>query len=84
VTGKEIQAIRQRRGESVEQFAELLGRSVGAIYDWEQGRRRPDRFLQAALDALDRGECPVCGNALLVRSVAKRRSEYAGSFSTSR
>src|SRR5678815_1905910 len=52
VTAKRIKAIRQRLGESTQTFAQRFARSRRTVEDWEQGRRRPDKFVLQALLAL--------------------------------
>lgn len=47
---EEIKALRKSRNETQAEFAEALGVSVGAVRDWEQGRKSPDRRSKAAIE----------------------------------
>jgi len=38
----DVKAIRARLGQSQEEFALMIGVSVGTLRNWEQGRRTPD------------------------------------------
>src|SRR6516225_10870003 len=38
----DVKAIRQKLGKSQSQFALMIGVSVAALQNWEQGRRRPE------------------------------------------
>lgn len=62
----DVRAIRKGYKLTQEQFAHLLGISVGTLRNWEQGRRRPEgparvllrvaaRHPEAVLDAVDAG-----------------------------
>jgi putative transcriptional regulator len=44
-----VPEIRKHIGLSQEQFAQLLGVSVGTIRNWEQGRRKPDGAARVLL-----------------------------------
>jgi putative transcriptional regulator len=59
----DIRRIREKYNLTQEQFAAMLGISVGTLRNWEQGRRVPegpakvllrvaDKFPQAVLDAV--------------------------------
>jgi putative transcriptional regulator len=37
----DVRAVRERYGLSQDQFAGLMGISVGTLRNWEQGRRKP-------------------------------------------
>jgi len=37
----DVRAVRERHGLSQDQFAALMGISVGTLRNWEQGRRKP-------------------------------------------
>ncbi|MBU2166574.1 MAG: helix-turn-helix domain-containing protein [Alphaproteobacteria bacterium] len=45
-----IRALRQRFGDSQEDFARRVGVSLRAVWSWEAGQSRPSRM---ALDRLD-------------------------------
>ena len=44
--GQQLQKLRRAKGLSQPQFAEAAGVSVGALRNWEQGRRLP--YIDAA------------------------------------
>jgi putative transcriptional regulator len=41
VAEPDARAVRERHGLSQDQFASLMGISVGTLRNWEQGRRKP-------------------------------------------
>jgi putative transcriptional regulator len=45
----DVKAIRRRIGKSQAEFARLIGVSVNALQDWEQGRRQPEGPARALL-----------------------------------
>jgi putative transcriptional regulator len=48
----DVGAIRKRLGMTQAQFAERHGFSLGAVRDWEQGRRAPDPSTRAFLKVI--------------------------------
>ena len=48
----DVKAIRAAIGLSQVQFAEAYGFSLGAVRDWEQGRRVPDQSTRAFLKVI--------------------------------
>jgi DNA-binding transcriptional regulator YiaG len=52
-TPERIQALRHALKESTETFGQRFARSGRTVEDWEQGRSRPDAFIQRALDQLE-------------------------------
>ncbi len=50
----EVSAIRARHNLSQNQFATLLGISVGTLRNWEQGRRKPEGSARVLLRIFDR------------------------------
>jgi transcriptional regulator with XRE-family HTH domain len=50
----EIKALRHALGETTQQFGARFARSGRSVEDWEQGRRRPDPFILAAMNRLRR------------------------------
>lgn len=52
MTGREIQAIRQHYGESVETFGARFAVSGRTVENWEQGHRSPSTLIQRLLEAL--------------------------------
>lgn len=45
----DVRATRLKLGKSQEEFALMIGVSVGTLQNWEQGRRRPDGPARALL-----------------------------------
>lgn len=45
----DVRAIRARTRQTQEGFARTYGFSVGAVRDWEQGRRQPERSARLLL-----------------------------------
>ncbi len=45
----DIKAIRRRLGQSLAEFAHMIGVSIGTLQNWEQGRRRPEGLARALL-----------------------------------
>lgn len=52
--GVDVRAIRRRLGLSQLAFAERFGFTVGALRDWEQGRRVPEASARILLKLIDR------------------------------
>ena len=50
----DVKAIRQRAGLSQPAFAARYGFSVGAVRDWEQGRRRPEASARVLLTVIEK------------------------------
>ena len=50
----EVSEIRARHNLSQNQFATLLGISVGTLRNWEQGRRKPEGSARVLLRIFDR------------------------------
>ena len=50
----DVAAIRKSTGLSQPQFAETFGMSVGALRDWEQGRKAPERMARTLLRIVER------------------------------
>jgi putative transcriptional regulator len=48
----DVRALRTKLGATQTQFAERYGFSVGAVRDWEQGRRMPDTSTRAYLKVI--------------------------------
>lgn len=49
-----VAAIRKRTGLSQDRFAARYGFSAGAVRDWEQGRRTPEKAARTLLMLIDR------------------------------
>ena len=45
----DVRSVRVQRGLTQEAFADTFGFSIGAVRDWEQGRKRPDRAARVLL-----------------------------------
>jgi putative transcriptional regulator len=45
----DVRTIRKQRGQTQDVFARTYGFSVGAVRDWEQGRRQPERSARILL-----------------------------------
>lgn len=50
----DVRAIRTRLGMTQEEFAARFGFSVGALRQWEQGKRRPEGSTRAYLRVIER------------------------------
>lgn len=50
----DVLSIRRKMGLTQRQFADRFGFSVGAVRDWEQGRRQPERAARVLLLIIDR------------------------------
>lgn len=50
----DVRAIRKRMGLGQEAFARRHGFSVGAVRDWEQGRKTPEPTARAFLRVVER------------------------------
>ncbi len=59
----DVTAVRDRLKLNQRQFAERFGFSLGAVRDWEQGRRRPERSARILLQVIDK-ECEAVERAL--------------------
>ncbi|WP_366863864.1 helix-turn-helix domain-containing protein [uncultured Roseibium sp.] len=44
-----VRSVRRSRGLTQQAFADKFGFTVGAVRDWEQGRKRPDRAARVLL-----------------------------------
>ena len=49
VSALDIKVIRERTKKMQDEFALMIGVSLGTLRNWEQGRRRPDGPAQALL-----------------------------------
>ena len=65
----EIQKLRIKYGLSQNNFANLIGISVGTLRNWEQGRRKPEGPARVLLSIVDRHP-----EAILDSLVAKRKA----------
>lgn len=45
----EVRSVRRKCGLTQQAFADTFGFTVGAVRDWEQGRKRPDRAARVLL-----------------------------------
>jgi putative transcriptional regulator len=45
----DVRSVRRKRGLTQQAFADTFGFTVGAVRDWEQGRKCPDRAAQVLL-----------------------------------
>lgn len=45
----DVRSVRRKRGLTQQAFADTFGFTVGAVRDWEQGRKRPDRAARVLL-----------------------------------
>lgn len=61
----DVKAIREGSGLTQTEFARTYGFTLGALRDWEQGRKRPERTAQVLLRMV--AEMPD----LVARAVAK-------------
>jgi putative transcriptional regulator len=50
----DVSKLRRRLQLSQRQFAERFGFTLGAVRDWEQGRRRPERSARVLLKVIDK------------------------------
>lgn len=64
----EVKAIRSKLGLSQEAFATRFGFSVGAVREWEQGRRRPEQAARTLLLMIEHD--PQAVMAVLDRAAA--------------
>lgn len=51
--GVDVRAVRRARGMTQKAFAEAFGFTVGAVRDWEQGRKRPERSARILLAVIE-------------------------------
>ena len=54
ISSVDIKAIRESRGMTQEEFAQVYGFAVSALRNWEQGRRLPDRSARLLLTLIER------------------------------
>jgi putative transcriptional regulator len=47
--GVDVRLVRHQRGLTQQAFADTFGFTIGAVRDWEQGRKRPDRTARVLL-----------------------------------
>ncbi|GLV23881.1 hypothetical protein TomTYG45_03230 [Sphingobium sp. TomTYG45] len=45
----DVRSVRRERGLTQKAFADTFGFTIGAVRDWEQGRKRPDRTARILL-----------------------------------
>ena len=45
----DVRSVRREHGLTQQAFADTFGFTIGAIRDWEQGRKRPDRAARILL-----------------------------------
>ncbi len=50
----DVSSLRRRLRLSQRQFAERFGFTLGAVRDWEQGRRKPERSARVLLKVIDK------------------------------
>jgi putative transcriptional regulator len=50
----DVRAIRRRLGVNQRDFAARFGFTLGAVRDWEQGRRQPERSARILLKIIER------------------------------
>ena len=50
----DVRAVRRRTKRTQQAFAAHYGFTVGAVRDWEQGRRQPERAARLLLAMIDR------------------------------
>jgi putative transcriptional regulator len=48
----DVRAIRQANGMTQEAFARTYGFTIGALRDWEQGRKQPERTARILLGVI--------------------------------
>ncbi len=48
----DVRAVRRERGLTQKAFADTFGFTIGAVRDWEQGRKRPDRAARILLTVI--------------------------------
>ena len=48
----DVKAIRQANGMTQEVFARTYGFTIGALSDWEQGRKQPERTARILLNVI--------------------------------
>jgi putative transcriptional regulator len=49
----DVRAVRRKSGLTQQAFAKTFGFTVGALRDWEQGRKRPDRSARVLLAVIE-------------------------------
>lgn len=55
----DVAAVRNKTGLSQDAFAKRYGFSVGAVRDWEQGRRRPEAAARTLLIVIEQDQAAV-------------------------
>ncbi len=73
----DVRAIRQKVGLSQSKFATQFGFALGAVRNWEQGRRQPDVAARAFLMVIDRE--PEAVQRALSAPVEKKPPKRPGS-----
>lgn len=48
----DVRSVRRARGLTQQAFAQTFGFTVGAVRDWEQGRKQPDRAARTLLSVI--------------------------------
>lgn len=48
----DVRAVRRARGMTQQVFADTFGFTIGALRDWEQGRKRPERSARILLEVI--------------------------------
>lgn len=48
-SGFDVQEVRREIGLTQQAFAQTFGFTIGALRDWEQGRKKPDRAARVLL-----------------------------------
>ena len=65
----DVRSVRRDRGLTQQAFADTFGFTVGAVRDWEQGRKRPDRTARVLLAVIQSAPEAV---AIAVAAVGQR------------
>jgi len=63
----DVRSVRRKRGLTQQVFADTFGFTVGAVRDWEQGRKRPDRAARVLLAVIQTAPEVVADAAAKVR-----------------
>lgn len=72
VVKSEVAAVRLKTGLTQNEFAKLLGASVGTVRKWETGERAPSGAAETLLRLLD-AKPKIVGEVLGVRTAAPKR-----------
>lgn len=48
----DVRAVRRARGMTQQAFADTFGFTIGALRDWEQGRKPPERSARILLEVI--------------------------------